>query len=130
MKLEYKPQQNLGPGPGEYDIDFDRLYNGPQYMIGTGQRSDLGVGKAYLAPGPGQYNIRGKHDGKKIGFGKQKNCTKTKKTYDPGPGSYNLPGTVGNIPKYLLIANKAAAQRVKNMKRFRSGRQNSHQSSF
>jgi len=89
---------------------------GHAHVIGTGQRSDLGVGKAYLAPGPGQYNVRAKNDGKKVTFGSERKKNKIKKGYNPGPGSYNLPGTVGNIPRYMLIANRQAASKFKRSK--------------
>ena len=93
------------PGPGEYETDMRPNAMGNQmHVFGTGKRSDLGVGKAYLQPGPGQYDIRTKHDGPKVGFGSERKKTKVKKTYDPGPGSYDLPGTVGNIPKHLQNA--------------------------
>lgn len=104
------------PGPGEYEVGVPKNLNGHAHVIGTGQRSDLGVGKAYLAPGPGQYNVRSKHDGKKVSFGLERKKNKIKKGYDPGPGSYNLPGTVGNIPRYMLIANKQAASKFKRSK--------------
>lgn len=65
-------------------------------------RSDLGVGKAHMRPGPGQYEIPGAFDNPAIGFGTEKKKTRVRKTYAPGPGSYNLPGTVGNIPRYLM----------------------------
>ena len=48
--------------------------------------------------------MRGEFDGHKTSFGKEGKKTEIKKTYAPGPGSYNLPGTVGNIPKYLLLS--------------------------
>lgn len=130
-KIKEKPKFNMGirtnqkgvrtqdlPGPGEYETDIVPTNQAiPAHVIGTSQRSDLGVGKAYLMPGPGQYNVRGKNDGAKIGFGTEKKKTKVKKTYAPGPGSYNLPGTIGNVPKYLLAANSAAATRQKKLKR-------------
>lgn len=97
------------PGPGEYQR-YDGN-TGQAALIGTGQRSDLGVGKAFLAPGPGQYTLKSGL-GKTTTFGKEKKKYKVKKTYDPGPGTYNLPGTVGNVPSYLLVASKMAAKRL------------------
>lgn len=104
------------PGPGEYEVGVPKNLHGHAHVIGTGHRSDLGVGKAYLAPGPGQYNVRSKNDGKRVSFGKDRKKNKIKKGYNPGPGSYNLPGTVGNIPKYMLLANQRVAQRIKRSK--------------
>ena len=76
IKTTYKANKGQEtPGPGEYLTDlYEQI--GPAHLIGTGQRSDLGVGKAYLAPGPGQYNVRGKFDGPKIKFGNETKNTK------------------------------------------------------
>lgn len=74
------------------------------HVIGTSVRSDLGVGKAHLYPGPGEYETRTKLDGPQVGFGTQMKVTRIKKTFEPGPGSYDQPTTVGHIPKYLLMA--------------------------
>lgn len=42
------------PGPGEYETDVVPLNQASAaHVIGTGTRSDLGVGKAYNFPGPG-----------------------------------------------------------------------------
>ena len=58
IKLEPKGVRGADtPGPGEYEIGIHNNLIGNTPLIGTGQRSDLGVGKAYLAPGPGQYNV-------------------------------------------------------------------------
>lgn len=97
------------PGPGEYEPPL--VSPGPAALIGTGQRSDLGIGKSFLGPGVGQYNISGRLDGPKSKFGHQKKVTSIEKTYEPGPGSYYLPNTIGNIPKYMLLASKAATNR-------------------
>jgi Sperm-tail PG-rich repeat len=109
IKTNYKPNKGLEiPGPGEYLTDlYEQI--GPSHTIGTGMRSDLGVGKAYLAPGPGQYNIRGKFDGAQVKFGNEIKNTKIKKTYEPGPATYDIPGTVGNIPKYLRLKQEREA---------------------
>jgi hypothetical protein len=106
MRTNYKANRGQdAPGPGEYLRDlYEQI--GPTHLIGTGQRSDLGVGKAYLAPGPGQYNVRGKNEGPEIKFGNEVKSTKIKKTYEPGPGTYDLPSTVGNIPRYLRLKNE------------------------
>ena len=85
---------------------------GATHVIGTGKRSDLGIGKSYMSPGPGQYNLRGKLDGPQVGFGTERKKHKVEKSYDPGPGSYQLPGTVGNIPKYLL-AKRGPTKKLK-----------------
>lgn len=114
MGLKTTMAQKFGidqPGPGDYEMSPVRK-GGPTHLIGTGKRSDLGVGKSFLSPGPGQYNLRGKLDGPQVGFGSARRSDKLEKSYDPGPGSYMLPGTVGNIPKYLL-SKKNAAKKVK-----------------
>ena len=72
-----------------------------------------------MRPGPGQYEIAGQFDGSAIGFGTEKKKTRVRKTYAPGPGSYNLPGTVGNIPRYLMTAGSVQAQRIKSEKSIR-----------
>ena len=98
------------PGPGEYETDVQPLHHAnTASIIGTGMRSDLGVGKAHLSPGPGQYLSPEKNAGPAITFGSEKKKTKVRKTYAPGPGSYDLPGTVGNIPKYLMNSKNVAA---------------------
>ena len=46
------------PGPGEYETDVVPLHHSNlAHVIGTSVRSDLGIGKAHLAPGPGSYII-------------------------------------------------------------------------
>jgi hypothetical protein len=56
------------PGPGEYETDvIPQHHSNPAHVIGTSIRSDLGVGKAHLAPGPGEYENRMKNDGPKVG---------------------------------------------------------------
>ena len=111
MRTNYKANRGQEtPGPGEYLADlYEQI--GATHLIGTGQRSDLGVGKAYLAPGPGQYNIRGKIEGPEVKFGNEIKNTKIKKTYEPGPGSYDLPSTVGNIPRYLRLKHEEEEKR-------------------
>ncbi len=79
------------------------------HVIGTSGRSDLGVGKSHLAPGPGEYNTRGRFEGPKVGFGTQGKQTRIKKTFEPGPGSYDLPTSVGHLPKYLVTAGQSQA---------------------
>lgn len=52
IKTEQKGNRGAdSPGPGEYEIGS--TLQRKAFYIGDGQRSDLGVGKAYLAPGPG-----------------------------------------------------------------------------
>lgn len=73
------------------------------HFIGTGVRSDLGVGKAYMYPGPGEYEAEQdtRMDPRiRIAgtFGTSKKDTKIKKTFAPGPGSYELPQSVGLMP--------------------------------
>lgn len=103
MRTNYKANRGQEvPGPADYVPDIWQP-NTIAHVIGTGARSDLGVGKAYLAPGPGEYEVRGKIEGPQIKFGNEAKNTKIKKTYEPGPANYDLPGTVGNIPKYLRL---------------------------
>ena len=41
------------PGPGEYETDVIPVHHSNvAHFIGTSVRSDLGVGKAYMYPGP------------------------------------------------------------------------------
>ena len=107
IKHGARTNKNLDmPGPGEYETDVIPLHHqSVAHVIGTSVRSDLGVGKAHLFPGPGEYDTRGKIEGPEVGFGTQMKVTKIKKTFEPGPGSYDLPTTVGHIPKYLLMAS-------------------------
>lgn len=103
MRTNYKSNRGQDmPGPAEYHPDIYQPIT-HAHFIGTSHRSDLGVGKAYLQPGPGDYETRGKFDGPQIKFGNEAKNTKIKKTYEPGPANYDLPGTVGNIPKYLRL---------------------------
>lgn len=103
MRTNYKANRGQDmPGPAEYYPDlYEPITHA--HLIGTGQRSDLGVGKSYLTPGPGEYEVRGKFEGPQIKFGNEVKNTKIKKTYEPGPANYDLPGTVGNIPRYLRL---------------------------
>ena len=97
------------PGPGEYETDVVPLHHSNvAHIIGTSGRSDLGVGKAHLFPGPGQYDPKAIMEQPKVGFGSEMKKTVIKKTYEPGPGSYDLPTTVGHIPKYLLLGHHAS----------------------
>ena len=103
MRTNYKANRGQDlPGPSSYYPDLWQP-NTLAHVVGTGARSDLGVGKAYLAPGPGAYEIRGKIEGPQVKFGNEQKNTKIKKTYEPGPANYDLPGTVGNIPRYLRL---------------------------
>ena len=103
MRTNYKANRGQEtPGPADYELDIYRP-NSISHIISTGARSDLGVGKAHLAPGPGEYDIRGKFEGPQVKFGNEAKNTEIKKTHDPSPNTYDLPGTVGNIPKYLRL---------------------------
>jgi hypothetical protein len=103
MRTNYKANRGQEvPGPADYVPDIWQP-NTIAHVIGTGARSDLGVGKAYLAPGPGEYEVRGRIEGPQIKFGNEIKNTKIKKTYEPGPANYEIAGTVGNIPKYLRL---------------------------
>ena len=94
------------PGPGEYDTDVAPLNNtNVAHVVGTSLRSDLGVGKAHLFPGPGEYEMRLHIDGPAIGFGTEMKKNKLKKTFEPGPGSYQMADTIGHLPKHVLMAS-------------------------
>lgn len=46
------------PGPGEYETDVIPIHHSNvSHFIGTSVRSDLGVGKAYMYPGPQEYEV-------------------------------------------------------------------------
>lgn len=94
------------PGPGEYETDVAPLNNqNVAHVVGTSLRSDLGVGKAHLFPGPGEYEVRSKNDATMVGFGTEMKKNKIKKTFEPGPGSYEIQGTLGHLPKHVLMAS-------------------------
>jgi len=90
------------PGPGEYE-PFGTLYmeKSTGAIIGTSERPALY--KKGVAPGPGQYDVRGNLGGatkSKIGYGKRQPLYKTND--EPGPGYYNIPSAIANVQKYLL----------------------------
>ena len=94
------------PGPGEYETDIAPLSNtNVAHVIGTSLRSDLGVGKAHLFPGPGEYEVRPRLEGAMVGFGTEMKKNKLRKTFEPGPGSYEIPGTMGHLPRHVLMAS-------------------------
>ena len=94
------------PGPGEYETDVPPLNNtNVAHVVGTSLRSDLGVGKAGLFPGPGEYEVRPKMDGPQVGFGTEMKKNKIKKTFEPGPGTYEVQGTLGHLPKHVIMAS-------------------------
>jgi hypothetical protein len=82
------------------------------YVIGTSVRSDLGVGKQHLYPGPGDYEVDDTMQGPYVGFGTEEKKTKIKKTFAPGPSSYQINPTVGNIPVYLKEGQNVNMQPV------------------
>jgi len=102
------------PGPGEYETDIIPInHSHVAHFIGTSVRSDLGVGKAYMYPGPGDYEapIDSNMDPRiRIAgtFGTDKKDTNIKKTFAPGPGSYDLPKSVGLMPQYLRTEENRA----------------------
>ncbi len=55
IKPGARTNKNLDmPGPGEYETDVVPMHHSSvAYMIGSGLRSDLGIGKSHLSPGPG-----------------------------------------------------------------------------
>lgn len=86
------------PGPGAYTPSVEFTKNtGPNYRIGTGNRSDLHSAKAN--PGPGQYDTRGRLAGPRWGFGSENRGQNNKNT-TPGPGTYQHKHYVGDVPRY------------------------------
>ena len=104
------------PGPGENETDVIPIHHSNvAHFIGTSVRSDLGVGKAYMFPGPGEYEaaIDAQMDPRiRIAgtFGTDKKDTIIKKTFAPGPGSYELPNSVGLMPQYLRTEENRAVK--------------------
>ncbi|TNV83171.1 hypothetical protein FGO68_gene7617 [Halteria grandinella] len=107
IKVGARANKNFDqPGPGEYETDVAPLNNtNVAHIVGTSLRSDLGVGKAHLFPGPGEYEVRPKIDGPLVGFGTEMKKNKIKKTFEPGPGTYEIPSTIGHLPKHVLMAS-------------------------
>ena len=106
------------PGPGEYETDvIPNHHSNISYFMGTDVRGDLGVGKAYMYPGPQEYEVmpdpamdpRIRIAGT---FGTQKKDTVIKKTYAPGPGSYDLPSAMGLMPQYLRTEENKRAKKA------------------
>ena len=74
IKTGARGNKNLDmPGPGEYETDVAPMHHqNVAHVIGTSVRSDLGVGKAHLFPGPGEYELRtNRLEGVLVGFGTQ-----------------------------------------------------------
>jgi hypothetical protein len=122
IKVGARANKNFDqPGPGEYETDVAPLNNtNVAHIVGTSLRSDLGVGKAHLFPGPGEYEVRPKLDGPMVAFGTEMKKNKLKKTFEPGPGTYEVPSTIGHLPKHVLMASAqdqlAATQQGKSPK--------------
>lgn len=115
IKTEGFMGRNLDfPGAGEYETDVIPIHHSNvAHFIGTSVRSDLGVGKAYMYPGPGEYNAQidpNMDPALRIcgTFGTTKKDTKIKKTFAPGPGSYDIPSTTGVMPQYLKTEENKA----------------------
>jgi hypothetical protein len=86
------------PGPGAYNPSMGYVKDKqPSFGIGSGKRDDLY--KSGQAPGPGQYDTRGRNGGPKWGFGSSKRDD-LKKSDAPGPGAYNPPSKFADVPKY------------------------------
>ncbi len=71
IKTGARTNKNLDmPGPGEYETDVLPLHHSNlAHVIGTSVRSDLGVGKAHMQPGPGEYDHQETNEGPRVGFG-------------------------------------------------------------
>lgn len=65
IKTQGRANKNIDmPGPGEYETDVIPMHHPViAHVVGTSIRSDLGVGKAHLYPGPGEYDTFPKNDG-------------------------------------------------------------------
>lgn len=86
------PQDDVGPGPGAYDVAVPSLTaNAPCYSMAS-----TWTDKVYSGPGPGHYTDGGKPWKPKRGYGfgtsrrEPGNPTKS-----PGPGQYSLGSTLG-----------------------------------
>jgi len=102
MKCGAKKNGEVFPGPGEYE-PFGSIYLEKNIgaIIGTSERPAMY--KKGMAPGPGQYDVRGNIGiGTKSKIGNGKRRAIAKETDEPGPGYYNIPSAIGNVPKYLL----------------------------
>jgi len=90
------------PGPGEYE-PFGSVYLDKNIgaIIGTSERPALY--KKGMAPGPGQYDVRGDvgDAGTKSKIGNGKRQPMSKVNDEPGPGYYNIPSAIANVQKYL-----------------------------
>jgi len=102
VKCGIKKSTEVYPGPGEYEA-FTSVYleknNGA--IIGTSERPALY--KKGVAPGPGQYDVRGNlGGGQKSRIGNGKRPPMTKPSDEPGPGYYTIPSAIANVQKYLM----------------------------
>jgi len=68
LKTNYQINKNLDT-PGPTDYEKPEIRRGAEHLIGTGHRSDLGIGKSFLTPGVGEYNISKGLEGPKIKIG-------------------------------------------------------------
>ena len=107
MGSKHKPEQNLNPGPGQYEDKINLKANPSNFKIGTTKRTDLwGVEGKNLesTPGPGHHtlsyssfaNVKGSTN---FGCGR-----KEQKNFNPGPGHYD------NASKQLMT--KSASVRI------------------
>jgi len=92
------------PGPGAYNPSVRFVKDSqPSFGIGSGKRDDLY--RSGMAPGPGQYDVRGRHGGPHWGFGSSKRDD-LKRSEHPGPGAYTLPPKIADVPKYAMGSSK------------------------
>lgn len=86
------------PGPGSYNPEVHMTRDkAPGVKMGSSNRADLYEGRAN--PGPGQYDVRGRLNGPKWGFGSE-NRGQGYKSDTPGPGSYDHKPKIGDVAPY------------------------------
>lgn len=90
LKTHYSSQQNLNPGPGNYNIrrDLGRV----SYSFGLkGPGMELGTKGS---PGPGAYSVKTSFaniPGSRIGTGKRDDeFQRARRVGSPGPGAYTI----------------------------------------
>lgn len=96
------------PGPGQYQPNSgsDSYYKAVK--IGTGNRSNLGMGDRSKDPGPGHYAGVDNRESLSYSMGKatridNQHKTKSKAAFNvPGPGAYRIPYTVAEVPSYVM----------------------------
>jgi Sperm-tail PG-rich repeat len=103
-------QITQNPGPGEYDVPFEKFKKGiaNHYTFGKCVKTTT----IKLTPGPGEYDSNVPKRGNKIGMGKSpKRFYLTDSIQNiPGPGEYNYPSRSGT-PKFSFGIIKCTSDR-------------------